>query len=486
MMNTDVIETSERSGTGTEFAAVTDYLRSINPVRWAGRRDYLTMTPQRLFGQLADVYGAVLACTDADPVRVATAYEHSLRFAAAAFTNLQARRQHVFGDRRIDSVFAVPLRHNGVDPIYSTDSDAFLPLFSREFGISADIQLRAILGLPPTVIETNFQGTGPGQNGVTICVPLFSTMIEDINPDHADPGQTAELLRIGSTIMARAAYLAHVQLGAKVMGLGGTLPKVSGFGASFKHHPTHDMSGLVTTTGHGGTVHLILETVRALQTTKTFGRQDSKLGVIGAAGSIGWSSVVCLHDLFDKSEIRVNDHRHEVLHDKIASYQHGRLLHQRSTVIDVLRESNIIVAAVTRPIDLDAIDPHAELDLRGKAIIDDSEPKAFRRAQVEARGGFLLNVAGQAHSGFAALRRDGHWTAGPQTPYAFGDEAGLLGDSSWGCDVERVMISSSGAHTEAITDEVTPNNVRSIGRLCAQAGVGVAPFQSFNQAVAID
>lgn len=485
-MSTGFIETSETSHTGSEYAAVTDYLRSINPGRWAGPRDYLTMTPQRLFGQLADVHDAVLTCTDADPAKVCSAYEHSLRFAEAAFTNIRARGQHVFGDRRIDSVFAVPLRQNGVDPIYSSDSDAFLPLLSREFGITADIQLRAILGLPPTVLETNFQGTGPGENGVTICVPLFSTMIDDINPDNADSGQTAELLRIGSTVMARAAYLAHVQLGAKVMGLGGTLPKVSGFGASFKHHPTHDMSGVITTTGHGGTVHLILETVRALQATKTFGRQDCKLGVIGAAGSIGWSTVDCLHDLFGTSEIGVNDHRHEVLHDKIESYQHARLLHQRSTVIEVLRESNIIVAAVTRPIDLDAIDPHGELDLRGKAIIDDSEPKAFRRAQVEARGGFLLNVAGQAHSGFRALRRDGYWSGGPQNPYAFGDEAGLLGDSSWGCDVERVMISWSGAHTEAITAEVTPQNVRSIGRLCAEAGVGVAPFQSFNRAVAIE
>jgi hypothetical protein len=48
------------------------------------------------------------------------------------------------------------------------------------------------------------------------------------------------------------------------------------------------------------------------------------------------------------------------------------------------------------------------------------------------------------------------------------------------------MISWSGAHTEAITDEVTPRDVRSIGRLCAEAGVGVAPFQSFNRAVVID
>ncbi|MDT5409691.1 MAG: hypothetical protein QOG14_1911 [Mycobacterium sp.] len=78
---------------------------------------------------------------------------------------------------------------------------------------------------------------------------------------------------------------------------------------------------------------------------------------------------------------------------EIESYQHAGLLHQSSTAIDVLRESNIVVATVTRPIDLDAIDPHGDLDLRGKAIIDDSEPKAFRRAQVEARGGFLLNVA---------------------------------------------------------------------------------------------
>jgi hypothetical protein len=54
---------------------------------------------------------------------------------------------------------------------------------------------------------------------------------------------------------------------------------------------------------------------------------------------------------------------------EIESYQHAGLLHQSSTVIDVLRESNIVVAAVTRPIDLDAIDPHGDLDLRRRRTI---------------------------------------------------------------------------------------------------------------------
>jgi hypothetical protein len=480
-MGANLIAVDEPPRTPTEYAAVADYLRSINPRRWSGRRDYQTMAPRRLLSQLADVYEAVLACTNADPQQVGAAYDRTLRFAEAAFSNHEA-----LADSRIDSVFAVPLRHNGVDEIFSTDSDAFLPLLSREFGINPDIQLRAILGLPPTVIETNLQGAGPGETGVTICVPLFSTMIEDINPDKTNQRQAAELVRIGSAIMQRAAFLAHVQLGATVMGLGGTLPKVSGFGASFKYHPDNDMSALVTTTGHGGTVHLILETVEALQATKTFVHQDAKLGVIGAAGSIGWSTVTCLHDRFGTQPISVNDFRHKALQDNIATYQHGRLLRQTDHVIDVLRESTIVIAAVTRPIDLDIIDPAGDLDLRGKAIIDDSEPKAFQREQVEARGGHLLNVAGQAYGGFRGLRRDGHWTGGPHNPYSFGDEAGLLSESAWGCDIERVMISWSGAYDNAITDEVTPNDVRVIGQLCAEAGVGVAPFQSFSRPVDIE
>jgi hypothetical protein len=476
---------ADRRRTDAEVMAVTSYLTSMRGGRWVGPRDYETMTPQRLLGQLDDIYEAVLACTDADPARVWAAYEHSVRFATAAFRTLQGRRP-VFDGRRIDSVFAVPLRHNGVDPIYSTDSDAFLPLLGREFGISPAMQLRGILGLPPAVIETNFQGAGTGEAGVTMCVPLFTTMIDDINPDKSNRAQAAELVRVASSIMQKAAFLAHVQLGATVLGLGGTLPKVSGYGAGFRHHPEYDLSGLVTTTGHGGTVHLILETVRALQNTATFGGRDTTLGLIGAAGSIGWSTVVSLHDLVGGHQVRVNDHRHDVLRAKIDGYPHRNLLRQTRNVVDVLRDCNVIVAAVTRGIDLDVIDPLRQLDLRGKAIIDDSEPKAFRREQVEARGGYLLNVAGQAHGDFAALQRDGHWTGGPERPYGYGDEAGLWGHASWGCDIERVMISWSGAHAEAVIGEVTPANVRNIGRLCAHAGVGAAPFQSFSRPVFID
>lgn len=446
---------------------------------WVGPRDYETMTLERVSEQFSELHDVILAHTDDANVkeRAIQAHEKTQQFAETAFRAYTMTAEELLG-RPIDSVFAVPLRADGKNPIYSTDTDAFLPLLSREFGVSPELQLRATLGMPPSVIETNFQGDQPGEAGATIFVPLFSTMMEDI-PDKQ------ELLRVGSPIMQKAAELTHIRLGAKVLGLGGTFPKVSMYGAGFKYHPKYNMDKLVTTTGHGGTVHLILETVKALQTTETFKDQDTSIGIIGAAGSIGWSTIEGLHELVGKLPMRINDHRYGDLQNKVQDYKYGDMLQQDATALEVLQQSNVIVSAVTRPIDLDVIDPNSELDLRGKAIIDDSEPKAFKREQVEARGGYLLNVVAEAKGDFKALQRDGLWTGGSDKPYNFGNEAGLYGNAAWGCDTERVIISWADAYKEAVTQEVTPDNVRNIGRLCLEAGIGVGEFQSFSRPVHI-
>jgi hypothetical protein len=440
------------------------------------------MSRSRVFGQLDDLCQSILSETDSDPAVVQAAYESSVRFAEAAFRAYGLVGEAILG-YPIDSVFAVPLRADGRSDIYATDTDAFFPLASREFGVTPEIQLRSVLGVPPSVIETNLQSQREGERGATLFVPLFSTMTADFGPQPGAPANRAELFRTVSVIMQRAAELAHVRLGARVLGLGATLPKISAYGLGFKNHPEFDMSGLATTTGHAGTVHLILETIRGLLTTATFRDSHLTLGIVGAAGSIGWSTVVNAQDAFNDVPVLLYDVRGRLLEERLLERPETPSLRHAADVASVLREANIIVSAVTGPIDLDVIDPGKELDLQSKVIIDDSEPKAFIREQVEARGGYLLNVVGEANGEFKGLRRDGLWTGGSEKPYNFGDEAGLCVGASWGCDIERTVISWAGAYKEAVAAEVTPTNVRNIGRLCHEAGIVAARFQSFSQFV---
>lgn len=456
-----------------EQEAVTNALQSMGE-RWTAPRDYRTMTPERVLRQLDDVYSAVdHSGILIDRAELNRDYDKSVAYARAAFRIYD--QPDLFGDP-YDSVFAVPLRADGKSPQFASDTNAFFPLLKAENGISPAMQIRGVLGVPPSVIETNTQGSKPGERGATIFVPLFSSMIDDI-PD------VNERNEIGLEIMGKAAELTHIHLGAKVLGLGGTFPKISNFGTYFKWNQNYDMSGLVTTTGHGGTVHLILETVKALQQKELYKEKDVKIGVIGAAGSIGWSSIQGLSEIAGGFEVYTYDYRSSDLQLKLNDYdqKNNTVLHQVDSAEEVFRRSDIIIVAVTRPIDLSDV-----VDLQDKVIIDDSEPKALDETQVVRRGGKVINVVGKGEE-FKPSIRDGLWTGGVDNPYNFGDQAGLYDGASWGCDIERAVISWAGAYKEAITKEVTMNNVRTIGRLCLEAGVSVAqPFQINTHAVHID
>lgn len=481
-------ETKEYQTNTTELQeAITANLKSKKDSYWSGPRNYEVMTPERLLGQVDDIYETVTKYdTDVDIFRFAQACEKGEKFARAAFRNYEYTDGEMYGGP-FDSVFAVPLRADGENPVFASDTDAFLPHLSKEFNITPELQLRGVLGLPPTVIELNDLSEGKGERGATIFAPLFTTMIQDYRTD------PAKLIRVGSEIMQKAAELAHIRLGAKVLGLGATFPKISGYGAMFKNHENHDMGKLVTTTGHGGTVFLINETIKALQETETYKNKDISLGVVGAAGSIGWSTIESALELVGDFDLYTNDFRSTVLADKIQKYEtsHNKKIHQSESAVDVLKKCDIVISAVTRAIDLDIEDPlderipMQERSLYETVIVDDSEPKAFRRDQVEARGGRLITVAGKGGPNFAALRRRGFWTGGPHNPYNFGDEAGLYDGASWGCDIERAVLSWAGAYNEAVVADVTPANVRNIGRLCLEAGVSVAQFQIDTQPVRI-
>ena len=78
-----------------------------------------------------------------------------------------------------------------------------------------------------------------------------------------------------------AAGVALNILGSKVMGLGAVMPGMTSYGRKIHQE------GLVTTTGHGGTVHLVAETVRNVSERL---QSTPRVGILGL-GSIGYSSL---------------------------------------------------------------------------------------------------------------------------------------------------------------------------------------------------
>src|SRR5262249_40257019 len=154
-----------------------------------------------------------------------------------------------------------------------------------------DKRLRGIYGLPPAVLDTYTKSDQDNETGALVLVPMYSDMLKDIWPDRADLAAAARMSEVAATVLSASAAFAHLRLGARVLGLGAILPHptITNFGR--KLHAVDGMQDLVTTTGHGGTVYMIVNTVRKIL-SETSIQSRGRIGVIGGAGSIGWSTTV--------------------------------------------------------------------------------------------------------------------------------------------------------------------------------------------------
>lgn len=440
--------------------------------------DYTNFSRGYLLGKLDDVYEAVTSETDAATAEADKAYEGTEAFINSAFDFFEGKKDI---GRKVGRAFVVPMRSNRRDDHYASESTPFFSLYDPvKFGVDSNIRMRAMYGLPPTVLDTYTKSSHDNEVGALVLSPMYSDMTADIRPDKDNIAQKIQLLKVGGYILEKTAHFVHHQLGADVVGLGAILPKVTHFGHALRN--IEGMEGLVTTTGHGGTVYMIVETARKIM-NETSTESHGKIGVIGGAGSIGWSSTVAATEMIDNHGIVSYDINTERLYGLIGKYKKGNKVKAAESAADVLRDTNIIVTAVTGRIDLDDKE-YEGLDLTGKVIIDDSQPGCFDTQQVEARGGKLVWVVGEDASESKFITRDGYHTEG--VPYNYGDRSGLFGVSSeFACGQEAAAIAQSGEFHKAITGPVTPENVRVIGALFRAAGVRVAPFQAFGQPVAI-
>lgn len=354
-----------------------------------------------------------------------------------------------------------------------SELDIHFPIYNEELGIDEDIAQRGIADLPPMIVSRKDLSPIPNQKGVIVCAPLETSMLGDY-VSSTNPAlrriQQARLMRdIHKNISVSMDYIQ--KMGSRIVGLGATLPSpmITNFGQRINRE------GITTTTGHGGTVHLIAETVAKSIEARDLS-SNAKIGIIGAAGSIGNSSLEVIRDRMPQLDIVAYDKKEKLLSNMIQKRGDSRNITIAKSDVDTLMKSDIIVSAIVGSIDLDIIDPEHTLDLQEKIIIDDSQPGCFNREQVESRGGKLLWVVGRDNSTHQMATRTNGFNYGS----AYGLESSY---DEFGCGLEAASIAATGALKYSIGRRVTPRDADNIGELFRYSNFGVANPQSFSRHV---
>ncbi|OBG44283.1 hypothetical protein A5672_09820 [Mycobacterium alsense] len=471
--------------THQEQRAVTACLKATGGPWDASPPDYATFSRAELSKKLEQVRDAVLAETCAAKTDVESAYERSQRFVDSAFDFYEGKKDL---GRRIGRAFVVPVRSTRSDPAdlgqgsgYASESTPFYPLLDPvRFGVSSEIRMRTIYGLPPTILDTYLKSHNDNEAGALVLAPVYADMVSDIMPDPHNAEQSLRLAEIVDRILVQTVEFAHKALGAKLVGLGATLPLLTNFGDKLRR--AEGMHDLTTTTGHGGTVYMLAKTVVEAMARS---RVDSggTIGVVGAAGSIGWSSVQAIKNMLPDHEIEVFDKRTDRLRTLVAAHPELGTLKPRESAAEVFKNNRYVVCAITGKLDLSAPE-FDSVDFSHTRVIDDSQPGAIDRAQMESLGGQVFWVAGRDRSPSSFMTRDGYHTDG--VPYNYGDDSGLYGQSTeFACGLEAATIAAGGDRSKAITQRVEYRHVQTVGALFEEYGVEVADFQAFGKPVDI-
>jgi hypothetical protein len=474
--------TRPRTTSRHEQQAVTDCLKATGGL-WTAAPDYATFSREDMSKKLEQVRDAVLVETSAANVDVEAAYQRTQYFIDSSFDFYEGKKDL---GRRIERAFVVPVRSTREDPAdlangsgYASESTPMFPLLDpQRFGVSSEIRMRTIYGLPPTILDTYLRSSNDQETGALVLAPLYADMVSDICANPADPEQSLRLARTVDHILGEAAAFAHRRLGANFIGLGATLPLLTDFGNKLTSTP--GMNDLTTTTGHGGTVYMLAKTmVEVIRQSRV--DAGGTIGVIGAAGSIGWSSVQALRKMLPDYKIEVFDKRVERMTALLAANRDLGALELRESVADVFQHNNFVVCAITDKLDLAA--PEFDgVDFSNVRVIDDSQPGAVDRVQIESLGGQVFWVAGKDESASMFMTRDGYYTDG--VPYSYGDSSGLYGASTeFACGLEAATIAACGDRRNAINRRVEYRDVKIVGDLFDEYGVEIADFQSFGKPV---
>jgi hypothetical protein len=468
-----------------EQEAVTACLQATGGTWTVSTPDYSDFSRAEVSKKLEQVRDAVVGETDAVKDDVEAAYEQSQYFIDSSFDFYERKKDL---GRRIERAFVVPVRSTRHDPAdlgmgsgYASESTPFFPLLDPvRFGVSSEIRMRTMYGLPPTVLDTYLRSSNENETGALVLAPLYADMPGDIWTNPADVNQSLQLASIVDHVLVKTAEFAHHCLGANFVGLGATLPLLTDFGNKLRR--ADGMSNLTTTTGHGGTVYMLAKTTVEIM-KKSHVDSRGTIGVIGAAGSIGWSSVLALKKMLPDHKIDVFDKRTDRMKALVAANTDLGKLELRDSAADVFKANNYVVCAITDKLDLEA--PEFDgIDFSDIRVIDDSQPGAIDRVQIEKRNGQVFWVAGRDDSANKFMTRDGYYTDG--VPYNYGDSSGLYGEfTEFACGLEAATVAAYGDKNNAVTKRVEYPDVEVVGNLFEKYGVAVADFQSFGQPVDI-
>lgn len=345
--------------------------------------------------------------------------------------------------------FVVPGRLTRDEHSTHNESDNLLP-FMRHL----DAPTKQIIwsGMCPFLLDVY------GQRGATAGAMVVVPLTADIASDLPFP----DAVRTSHDLVRDALVYCRDRLGTSLAGLGALLPKLTNFGRSTS------VSGLTTTTGHGGTVALITEMCAALGSLD--GRQVSIVGT----GSIGRAAAgMLIHEgvgtltLFDAVPSRAL-----ALAERLQSEASAPVEIRAAGSLAEALKVNLVVAATTSSVCLEGSSVH---DLSGTTIIDDSQPACFDRAEVESRGGQVLWVVGRDNSPEQSLTKLGYWGS----PFDYGGSGPASPKDVWGCEAEVHALSRCGVASEnALTGPVTTTDVTKIREYLRTAGTGLAPWQS--------
>lgn len=478
---------TDRVVTPEERAAVAERLQSLGG-KWVDTPDYGKRNLGESLQYLEDVYKTLTETTNANPTDLFNAYEASRNFYYLGFKRSQSTGTNILG-RDIKGAFVVPMRssrfddENGLKNSNASEITPFAPILDRRLGVGSKERMRAVYGLPPMVLDTYFKD--PEHSRVLVVAPIFGDMKRDMWPDRNDMTQARRLHEAVQNATHETVKFVYHQLGGRAFGLGAILPHptITNYGNNLRG--IKGMEDIVTTTGHAGTVHMIVETIGKVR-EETSIDTNGTIGVIGGAGSIGWSSTATILAVMKDHKVISYDRNEEKLLDQVYGYNQSDRIELASDVLEVLESANVIVSAVTTPIDLDKLEKerNVKIDLSGKVIIDDSQPGCFSKDQVDARGGHLIWVIGEDASQTKFMSRDGANTGGK--PYNYGDTSGVLGEyDDFPCGQELATLEYFGAFDRAIRGPVTPESALAMSGLMRAAGVRPAQFQSYGQAVHI-
>lgn len=329
--------------------------------------------------------------------------------------------------------FLVPARMSRKYPEYGQEVEPVIPALRY---VPNELRAWIMRECPPFVIDM-YKPDETGRRGYLVYVPITEDMQDDLGAESA-----GTFVHAARDAVNDAADFARDRLGVRVAGLGATLPRIT------DHGRTIERNDIITTTGHGGTAWLIYETIRSLTGDKMKRPGVIGLGYIGAAAA-GIAAETC------GERINIFDTRRSAATKLEAAYP------DRFNVADdaeqLIIESDVIISAVTRPIDLEKLGIN---DMEGKLVVDDSQPASFSPEQVESRGGSVVWVIGRDQSGRIV-----------RTGYDYGTMANGQADL-FGCEAEAATLEFHWQRLESLG--VTPENARRIiGNIALRGPVDV-------------